>query len=113
MKKSLYNSLFYAPGWMSGVLLGGLFGLSLPLTAETAPVFNPRQDISRVGAQEFTVSGKITDSTGVGLPGVAVMLKGSGSTGVSTGEDGSYVLPVSEPENAVLVASLLGFETQE
>jgi TonB-dependent starch-binding outer membrane protein SusC len=40
-------------------------------------------------AQDITVSGKVSDKSGDGLPGVTVQLKGS-SKGVATDMNGSY-----------------------
>ena len=64
-------------------------------------------------AQAFaqrTVSGKVTDDTGEGLPGVNVVVKGT-TTGVTTDLDGNYQLSVED--GATLVFSYVGFETQE
>ena len=57
-----------------------------------------------------TVSGKVTDETGEGLPGVNVVIKGT-TTGVTTDLDGNYRLSVED--GATLVFSYVGFETQE
>lgn len=57
-----------------------------------------------------TVSGKVTDDTGEGLPGVNVLIKGT-TTGVTTDLDGNYQVSVSS--GAVLVFSYVGFQTQE
>ncbi|MEM6830568.1 MAG: SusC/RagA family TonB-linked outer membrane protein, partial [Bacteroidota bacterium] len=57
-----------------------------------------------------TVSGKVTDDLGEGLPGVNVVIKGT-TTGTTTDFDGNYRLSVQE--GAVLVVSFVGFETQE
>ncbi len=57
-----------------------------------------------------TVSGKVTDDAGDALPGVNVLIKGT-TTGTQTDLDGNYRLSVSD--DAVLVVSYVGFETQE
>ncbi len=57
-----------------------------------------------------TVSGKITDETGVALPGVNVVLKGT-TTGTTTDLDGNFRLSVED--GAILVISYVGFESQE
>lgn len=57
-----------------------------------------------------TVSGRITDDTGEGLPGVNVVLKGT-TTGTTTDLDGNYRLSVNDGD--ILVFSYVGFETQE
>lgn len=65
-------------------------------------------------AQSRTISGKVTDrENGQPLPGVAVVLKGTG-TGASTGVDGTYTLtiPANLP-NATLVFKFLGMMTKE
>lgn len=61
--------------------------------------------------QAKNVKGKVTDSTGLPLPGVAVMVKQS-NTGVVTDADGVYNLS-GVPENAVLVFSFVGMKSQE
>jgi hypothetical protein len=59
-------------------------------------------------AQEKTVSGVVSDSSGP-LPGVNVVVKGT-KKGVSTGTDGKYSLNVLA--TATLEFSSLGFITQ-
>ncbi len=61
-------------------------------------------------AQQITISGKVSDQTGAGLPGVNVLVKGS-SSGTATDFDGNY--SISASTNDVLVFSFLGFATQE
>src|SRR3546814_20403161 len=62
--------------------------------------------------QERQVTGKITDTTGVPLPGVSISVRNHTNIGTSTDLNGRYVLDVPGP-NAVLVFTLIGFETQE
>jgi TonB-linked SusC/RagA family outer membrane protein len=62
-------------------------------------------------AQDRTVSGKVTDDSGEGLPGVNVLIKGT-STGVNTDLDGNFKISVPE-EGAVLVFSFIGMQKQE
>lgn len=57
-----------------------------------------------------TVSGKVTDESGEGLPGVNVLIKGT-TNGVQTDLDGNFRLSVEE--GATLVFSYVGFEDQE
>ncbi|AUP79228.1 SusC/RagA family TonB-linked outer membrane protein [Flavivirga eckloniae] len=56
------------------------------------------------------VTGTVTDASGIPLPGVAILLKGT-TTGTSTDFDGKYSLDISG--NGVLVFSYIGFNTQE
>ncbi|WP_462248194.1 SusC/RagA family TonB-linked outer membrane protein [Ekhidna sp.] len=65
--------------------------------------------ISYLMAQK-TVSGKVTDDAGEGLPGVNVVIKGT-TTGVTTDLDGNFRLSVED--GATLVFSYIGFTTQE
>src|SRR5215212_2920945 len=62
-------------------------------------------------AQQKTVTGRVTDAQGNGLPGVSVIAKGS-RTGTQTSSDGSYSLSVGNNVNT-LVFSSVGFGTQE
>ena len=66
--------------------------------------------LSLAAAQNLTVSGTVTDSEGYPLDGATVIVKGT-TTGVSVGSDGRYELKVTA--DAVLVASYLGYLTQE
>jgi len=66
---------------------------------------------SNLHAQERTVSGRVIDvSTNEGLPGTAVVVKGT-TNGAVTDIDGNYKLSVGE--NAILVFSFVGYKTQE
>ncbi len=58
-----------------------------------------------------TISGKVTDQQGQPLPGVTIVVRGTMS-GVITGADGSYTVP-DVPDDATLVFSFVGMETQE
>jgi TonB-linked SusC/RagA family outer membrane protein len=58
-----------------------------------------------------TVSGRVTDDKGEGLPGVNVMIKGT-STGVTTDVDGNFQISISS-ENVVLIFTSVGMIAQE
>jgi TonB-linked SusC/RagA family outer membrane protein len=63
-------------------------------------------------AQDRTVSGKVTDAeTGESLPGVNVLLKGTGQ-GVNTDLDGNYKISVPS-EGGTLVYTFIGMEKVE
>jgi len=70
-----------------------------------------RSSSNTLDQQQKSVSGKVTDSTGAGLPGVSVVVKGT-TTGVITDMDGKYTLP-KIPENAILQFSFVGMKSQE
>lgn len=61
-------------------------------------------------AQERTVSGIVSDNSGMPLPGVSVLVKGT-KTGTQTDFDGKY--SVSAMPNSVIVFSYIGMKTQE
>ncbi len=57
------------------------------------------------------VTGKVTDSSGASLPGVAVVVKGT-TAGVVTDNNGTFSL-ANVPENATLQFSFVGMKMQE
>ena len=57
-----------------------------------------------------TITGKVTDENGRGLPGVTVMVKGSTASTI-TGEDGNYKL-IRLDGKKTLVFSFVGYETK-
>ena len=59
--------------------------------------------------QRYTLSGRVTDATNHGLPGVTVLLNGT-SSGTATDADGTYALPVTTAPGAyMLTISLIGY----
>ncbi len=62
-------------------------------------------------AQGRTVTGRVTDPTGSGLPGVSVQVKGT-QRGTNTDADGKYSLS-NVGDNATLVLSFIGYTSQE
>ncbi|GAB3539383.1 TonB-dependent receptor [Pontibacter brevis] len=85
--------------------------------ASTAPAgannFAPvRKEAEREMKQaDVTVTGRVTDESGVGLPGVTVVVKGT-TRGTATGADGNFTIAVPST-NATLVFSYIGYSTQE
>ncbi len=61
--------------------------------------------------QQKTVTGRITDATGAGLPGVNILEKGT-INGAISDIDGNYVLTVGSAES-VLAFSFIGYTSQE
>lgn len=61
-------------------------------------------------AQQKTVTGKVTDDSGVALPGVNVLVKGT-SNGTQTDFDGNYSISVASDKT--LAFTYVGFTTQE
>ncbi|MFZ6010427.1 MAG: SusC/RagA family TonB-linked outer membrane protein [Bacteroidota bacterium] len=63
--------------------------------------------------QTTTVSGKIVDETGVGMPGVNVIISGT-TTGTTSDSEGQYTIGIpSDNTNPTLVFSFIGYATQE
>ncbi len=75
----------------------------------------PKRDGSELIIEEQdmdrTISGKVTDETGEGIPGVNILIKGT-NLGVISDVDGNYSIAVPDG-NKVLVFSFIGFETRE
>jgi iron complex outermembrane receptor protein len=66
--------------------------------------------MTQVSAQNRTVSGKVSDQSGAGIPGVNVLEKGT-TNGTVTDVDGKFSLSVGD--NATLVFSSVGLKAQE
>ncbi len=80
--------------------------VSFQLLANNLVVLKARNTIVR----DVTVTGKVVSPTGQPLIGASVTVKDS-NIGTSTDVDGNFSITV--PDNAVLVVSSVGFETQE
>ncbi len=63
------------------------------------------------GQSVVNIKGKVTDSSGIPLPGVTVVIKGT-TQGIITDADGKYSL-VKVPTDATLVFSFVGMKSQE
>ncbi len=87
-----------------------MIGQQIALKMETTPSAT-LSAINAASAVDFTVTGKVTDFTGAGLPGVSVMVKGT-TIGTSTDGDGVYKLKVPSGD-VVLVFSFIGYATEE
>ncbi|MFV0565285.1 MAG: SusC/RagA family TonB-linked outer membrane protein, partial [Flavobacteriaceae bacterium] len=61
-------------------------------------------------AQEKTISGTVTDDSGLPLPGATVLVKGT-TRGASTDFDGNY--SINAAQGATLVVSFVGYTTKE
>ena len=61
-------------------------------------------------AQQQTVTGNVTDESGLPLPGVNIIIKGT-STGVQSDFDGNYAIEASQGD--ILVFSFIGLQSAE
>jgi len=66
---------------------------------------------NQVYAQGRTVTGRVTDNAGGGLPGVSIQIKGT-QRGTNSDVEGRYSL-TDVPANATLVYSFIGYVSQE
>ncbi|MCG8582758.1 MAG: TonB-dependent receptor [Bacteroidales bacterium] len=66
--------------------------------------------ILMMAQQQQELSGKVTGTDNIGIPGVSVVIKGT-STGTITDIDGNFTINAA-PEN-IIEFSFIGFETQE
>ena len=91
-------------------VLSGIFGNTSVIYAMegTNIMLMPKGEAQQQGAK---VSGKVTDSSGMSLPGVSVVVKGT-TTGVITDNNGVYSFS-NIPENATLQFSFVGMKMQE
>jgi TonB-linked SusC/RagA family outer membrane protein len=73
----------------------------------------PESVISPHPLQAQTITGKVSDESGVGMPGVSVLVKGT-SNGTTTDAEGTYRLSLSSEQSAgTLVFSFIGYTSQE
>lgn len=69
--------------------------------------------ISRVAQEKkHTVKGNVVDESGLPLPGVSVIIKGT-TVGVATDADGNFQLDIAKLEGVILQFSMVGMKTQE
>lgn len=97
---------------MKNVILSILvicLGISFsPLFAKS----NVEADKTAVVQQQYTVTFKIVDEYGEGIPGVNVTVKGTSSIGTVSDLDGNVRITVPFP-NSILVISLVGYKSVE
>ncbi len=74
-------------------------------------ILSEKDRIRSVVQQTKKVSGKVTDASGAALPGVSIVIKGT-TTGSITDSDGNFNLS-NVSENATLIFSFVGMQTQE
>ena len=87
-------------------------GLSYAMVDETI-VITRKYTIKPISssAEEREIRGVVTDTSGVGLPGVSVAIKGVSGRGVLTDQNGNF--RITTDDNATLIFSLVGFIRQE
>jgi TonB-linked SusC/RagA family outer membrane protein len=69
--------------------------------------------VTTASAQDRVITGTVTDETGVGMPGVSIILKGT-NVGTTSDSDGAYSLAIpASHSNPVLIFSFIGYEGRE
>ena len=87
--------------------------IRLPVSGQLLALRVPKSPgmLSGLILADVSVSGKVTDEKGAGLPGVSVIVKGS-TQGTTTDGEGDY--RISTPNaNSTLVFSFVGYQKQE
>lgn len=74
-------------------------------------LYNVSGILQTAAAQDRRISGVVSDDSGLPIPGVNILVKGT-SQGTTTDGEGKYILDVKD-EDAVLVFSFIGFKPQE
>ncbi|TGD77901.1 vWA domain-containing protein [Hymenobacter wooponensis] len=86
--------------------------LAAALLPSAPALAQPTPTPAAASAASYTVQGRVTDrSTGQGLPGVTVLVKGT-TIGVSTNHDGTYSIQVPK-HSKLLIFSSIGFIQRE
>lgn len=85
-------------------------GISYKILGTKLVVLKTGVEAENIISKEVKVSGKVSAATGESLVGVSVQIKNS-RTGTTTDANGNYSLSV--PDDATLVFSIIGYETQE
>ncbi|GAB3911426.1 TonB-dependent receptor [Larkinella knui] len=83
--------------------------VSTPILAHSAGSVPAHSSLAAV--VDESISGKITDEKGEGLPGVSLIVKGT-TRGTTTDNNGQYKLTVPDGK-AVLIVSFVGYQRQE
>lgn len=112
--RKIYVFLLLNLGWipMLQAQQASIKGMSeAAVSGKSVPVYSTHQPSTQPAPAEFTVTGTVKDDTGLTMPGVNIIERGT-TTGTTTDANGKYTLIVSGGE-AVLVFSFIGYATQE
>ncbi|WP_082489314.1 TonB-dependent receptor [Dyadobacter sp. Leaf189] len=94
--------------WGSLAVLSGIWLLpGFQIEARSGTLTRVRHEVKAA----VTITGKVTDEKGAGLPGVNVIEKGT-SNGTTTNPDGDYTITVAGA-SSVLTFSFIGYVSQE
>lgn len=96
-------------GWIVVDNMIGLYQKDTPLGKEDTAPFGKKVP-SQQQPDRSMRTGKVTDASGLPVPGAAILVKGT-TQGVQTNGDGSFSIAVDPGE--VLVCQCIGYKTQE
>lgn len=85
-------------------------GVSYKILGSNLVVLKEGITASEIASQDLRVSGRVTNSSGEPMQGVSVSVKGA-RTGTTTDANGNFSIVV--PDDAVLIFSSIGYESQE
>lgn len=85
-------------------------GISYKLLGSSLVVLKEARTIAEISNNDIKITGRVVSSTGEPLAGVSVSVKG---TRIGTVTDGNGNFSITVPDDAVLVISSIGYETQE
>jgi TonB-linked SusC/RagA family outer membrane protein len=101
----------YLTCYMVLLLYVGAIAQQNQLYASQAVIPHSKQNVYIDKHFVVQITGKVSDETGAGFPGVNIVVKG-GTMGTSTDSNGDYTLEVPD-KSTVLVFSFVGYVTQE
>ncbi|MEJ5961588.1 SusC/RagA family TonB-linked outer membrane protein [Pedobacter immunditicola] len=87
------------------------FVLVLMMSFKAEGHFKENRSSVIIPVQEIAISGKVTSSDGIGIPGVTIQVKGT-TIRRTTSQDGSYSITIPKT-GSTLVFSYIGMKTQE
>ena len=85
-------------------------GITYKLLGSNLVVIREGADATAITTTDIRITGRVTSSSGEPMAGVSVFVKGS-RTGTVTDANGNFTISV--PDDATLVFSSVGFESQE
>ncbi len=85
--------------------------ISYSIENRTITLHKKKAEPQQKQTKKIVMSGKVIDKTGVPIPGVSVLVKGT-QNGVSTDINGTYKISSAIP-NQIVVFSFIGMKTQE
>ena len=106
MKKNLKTHYILQKACIAMLILSISSAIQATATNSGSDILGPNERM-----QEKRITGIVKDQLGDPMPGVSIIIKGT-TNGTTTDPDGNYSI-ANVPNNAILVFSFIGMETQE